>query len=130
MGDIKLNRVDGLPEWKGRKVETELQKRRAAKRARRFVMIEWGDLVPALHALDTDRATRLLLLLLLQDKLQRVRTKNGWIELVKHDLEAVDLADSNLTKWVVKLETLGLIEVQRRLGKRPLLRLIKLGNLS
>jgi hypothetical protein len=48
----------------------------------------------------------------------------GWVELVRHDLAVAALADSNLYKAVAELEALGLVEVQRRRGKRPLLRLI------
>jgi hypothetical protein len=42
MAAVEIDPIDGLPAWKGRKVATELQKRRAAKRACRFVMAEWG----------------------------------------------------------------------------------------
>jgi DNA-binding transcriptional ArsR family regulator len=83
---------------KGRKVEPEWRKRRKAKRDRYLV-------------------------LLLQRKLQRTQRADGWIELIRHRLEAVGLADSNLYKIVAKLEKAGLVEVQRRPGKRPLLRL-------
>ena len=58
MSVVKLNPVDGLPEWKGRKVVTERQKARVAKRAGRFIMIDWGDLVRGLRILGAGRATR------------------------------------------------------------------------
>ena len=51
MSVVKFNPVDGLPEWKGRKVVTERQKARVAKRAGRFIMIDWGDLVRGLRIL-------------------------------------------------------------------------------
>jgi hypothetical protein len=119
----KLNPVDGLPEWKGRKVVTERQKTRAAKRARRFVMVEWGWLTKALCTVDANRVVRLLMVLSLHEKLQRTSRAGGRIELVQHDLAAMRIADSHLSRDIAKLETLGLIEVQRRPGKRPLLRL-------
>ena len=121
--------VDGLPAWKGRKVVPEWRKRRTAKRGRRFVMVEWGQLAPALRALGTDRATRLFLVLHLLRRLLCAK-RTGWVELVRHDLEAAGLADGHLTRAVVKLEALGLVEVQRRPGKRPLLRLIDKGALG
>jgi hypothetical protein len=118
---VKLNPVDGLPEWKGRKIVTEVQKKRAAKRARRFVMVEWGRLMSIMDGLKFTRPQRLVFVLLLQENLQRTRANDGWIKLEQKDLLATGLADSDLYKAVAKLETLGLIEVQRRPGKRPLL---------
>jgi hypothetical protein len=119
--------VDDRPDRaiKGRKVTPEWRKRREAKRARRFVMVEWGELVPALQALGVNRAARLLMVLYLHANLKKVRATAGWIELVLHDLQAVGLGDNNLNRDVARLETAGVVEVQRRLGKRPLLRLIK-----
>jgi hypothetical protein len=125
MSVVKLNPVDGLPEWKGRKVVPEWRKRRDAKRARRFIMIEWGELAPALGALHFTRAQRLLFVLFLHRHLQRTHRQDGWTELERKDLVAVNLADSNLYKATHQLKTLGLVEVQRRPGKRPLLRLVK-----
>ena len=123
MSVVELNPVDGLPEFKGRKVVTERQKLRAAKRAQRFVMVGWGDLASALCALRTDHATRLYLVLHLHSKLRRSAARDGWVELVQHDLKATGLAGSNFCKAVAKLEAAGLVEAQRRPGKRPLLRL-------
>jgi hypothetical protein len=117
--------VDDLPDWaiRGCKVEPEWRKRRKAKRDRVFVVASWSELMPALQALGTDQATKLYLVLLLQRKLQRTRRADGWIELIRHRLVAVGLANNNLSKAVAKLEKAGLVEVQRRPGKRPLLRL-------
>jgi hypothetical protein len=119
--------ADDLPDWavKGRPVEPEWRKRRNAKRARRFVMIGWAELAPALCALGTDKATRLLLVLHLHERLQRARTNDGWIDLLLHDLKATELADGHLNRAVAKLERFGRVEVRRRSGKRPLLRLVK-----
>jgi hypothetical protein len=116
-----------IPDWaiKGRKITPEWRKRRAAKRTRRFVIADWGWLAPALRTIRSDRPTRLLLVLCLHAKLQRVAARGGWIELVRHDLDAAGLLDGNLYKVVARLETLGLIDVQRRPGKRPLVRLVK-----
>jgi hypothetical protein len=125
MSAAKLNPVDGLPEWKGRRVITEREKARTTKRARRFVMVGWGELVPIMVRLKFTRASRLLFVLLLHRNLQRVGHRDGWVRLERKDLASVGLADSNLTKAVAKLETAGLVEVQRRPGKRPLIRLVK-----
>ena len=108
---------------KGRPVEPEWRKRRNAKRARRFVMVEWGRLVADLSLLGAKRAIRLYLVLSLHRNLKKTRSGDGWIELVQHDLESVGLADSHLCRAVSDLESRGLVEVRRRLGKRPLLRL-------
>jgi DNA-binding transcriptional ArsR family regulator len=118
---VKLNPIDGLPEWKGRRVVTERQKARAAKRARRFVMVEWGELTAAFRTAGTDRATRLLAVLYLHRNLSK--NASGWIAPDQKDLIAIAIADSHLSRTVAKLEALGLVEVQRRPGKRPLLRL-------
>jgi hypothetical protein len=123
MSVVPLNPVDGLPEWKGRKVVTERQRQRAAKRARRFVMVEWGFLVSALNALKCGRAQRLFFVLLLHRNLRMTRTNDGWIGPAQKDLIAANLADRNLYKAVASLKRAGVIEVQRRPGKRPLLRL-------
>lgn len=118
--------VDDLPDWAipGRKVESEWRKKRAAKRARRFVMVGWGELASDMQAVGTDRATRLLMLLYLYARLQRVKTGGGWIELALHDLATVGLADKNFHRVVEQLETAGRIEVRRRPGKRPLVKLV------
>jgi hypothetical protein len=123
----EIDPVDNLPAWKGRRVVTRLQKERATKRARRFVLVEWGELVTAFGALGFGRAQRLFFVVLLHQNLKWVAANSGWVELAHADLAAVGLADSNLTKAVAKLETLGLVEVQRRPGKRPLLRLVTSG---
>jgi hypothetical protein len=120
----EIDPVDGLPVWMGRKVEPEWRKKRAAKRARRFVTVGWGELVPALHALKIGRAGRLLFVLYLHRNLTKAKANGGWIELVRHDLVAVGLADKHLCRDVAKLEAFGLVEVQRRSEKRPLLRLV------
>jgi hypothetical protein len=118
--------TDDCPDWaiQGRKVEPEWRKRRQAKRARRFVMIGWSELVAALSLLNTNRATKLFLVLHLRQRLQRTQTEDGWVKLVRHELEALGLANNNLSKPVMQLEAAGLVEVQRRPGKRPLLRLV------
>jgi hypothetical protein len=125
MAAVEIDPIDGLPAWKGRKVTTARRQRLQAKRASRFVMAEWGWLAPALCTLRADRATRLLLVLCLHTKLRRVADRAGWVELAQHDLKAVGLADDNLSRVVARLEALELVEVQRRPGKRPLLRLVK-----
>jgi hypothetical protein len=124
MSVVKLNPVDGLPEWKGRKIVTERQRRRAARRAQRFIMVEWGYLLSKLEALKLGRTQRLFFVLLLHQNLQKAQASNGWIMLERKDLAAAGIADSNLYKAVANLEALGLIEAQRRPGRRPLLRLI------
>ena len=121
----KLNPVDGLPEWKGRRVITERQRLRAERRARRFVMVEWGELVAIMTKLGLVRHVRLTFVLLLHRKMQATQTNDGWVELKRADLVDVGLADSNFSKATFQLEALGLVEVQRRPGKRPLLRLIE-----
>jgi transposase-like protein len=122
---LAIKNMGGESEVAWRAVLDDLLARGLAKRARRFVMAEWGWLASALCTLRADRATRLLLVLCLHVKLQRVADRAGWVELAQHDRKAVGLADSHLCRVVTKLETLGIVEVQRRPGKRPLLRLIK-----
>jgi hypothetical protein len=118
--------ADDLPDWaiRGRSIEPEWRKKRAARRARRFVMVSWEDLTVVARTLGMDRASRLFFLLCLRNKLTRTRSADGWIELALHDLAALDLADRNLGRVVARLERVGLVEVQRRSGKRPLLRLV------
>lgn len=125
MSVVKLNPVDGMPEWEGRKVVPEWRKRRDAKRAQRFVIVEWGWLTKTLRVVDANRATRLLMVLLLHEKLRRTKRADGWIELEQHDLAAMSIADGHFYRDVAKLGALGLVEVQRRPGKRALLRLAK-----
>jgi hypothetical protein len=125
MNETTLNPVDGLPEWKGRPVTTEVAKRRAAKRSRRFVMVGWSELATSLCAYGADQPTRLLMVIHLQARLQRTVAKRGWTELVHADLHSVGLVSCNLSKAVAKLEQAGVIEVRRRPGKRPLVRLVK-----
>jgi DNA-binding transcriptional ArsR family regulator len=122
MSVVELNPVDGLPEFKGRKVVSDRQKLRAEKRAHRFVMVGWGELAAACQAVDADRAVRLLMVLYLHRKLSRSR--DGWTLPEQKDLAALGIADRNLGRDVAKLEALGLVEVKRRPGKRPLLRLV------
>ena len=107
----------------GTPVVPEWRKRRDAKRARHFVMIEWGTLATDMHTLGMDRTSRLYLVLHLRARLRTTRTRDGWIELVRHELAAAGLADGNLSRDVATLEAAGLVEVRRRSGKRPLLRL-------
>jgi hypothetical protein len=118
--------VDDRPDWaiKGRKVEPEWRKRRKAKRARRFVMVEWGELARTLQIAGVNRTGRLLMVLYLHARLGSVQANGGWINPALHDLQAVGLGDGNLNRDVTQLEAAGLVEVQRRPGKRPLLRLI------
>jgi hypothetical protein len=61
----------------------------------------------------------------LHHNLQTVRANDGWVKLEQKDLIAMGIADNNLYRDVTRLEALGLIEVQRRPGKRPLLRLVE-----
>ena len=75
MSVVKLNPVDGLPEWEGRKVVTERRKATRGKTRPRFVMVEWGWLAKTLRVVDADRATRLLMVLLLHEKLRRTKTR-------------------------------------------------------
>jgi hypothetical protein len=117
------------PDWaiKGRVVRLGWRKRREAKRARRFITVGWAELTTAMYALRIGRVARLYLTLHLHARLKTTQTRDGWIELFKHELDAAGLADSHLSRDVTRLESVGLIEVQRRLGKRPLVRLIEPG---
>jgi hypothetical protein len=109
----------------GRAVVPEWRKRRDAKRAGRFVMVGLGELLPALATMKASKALRLFLAMCLQQKLRK--TRDGWIDIPRHDLISFDLDDRNYYRVVAQLEMLGLIEVCRRSGKRPLLRFIKRG---
>jgi hypothetical protein len=124
-GAPRSNPVDGLPEFPSRRVKLGVSKRRQAKRRRRFIMVEYGDLARELSVLKASRPVRLLLLLHLYTRLQKAKAKQGWVEPALHDLKAFGLADGHLSRSVIKLEQTGLVEVTRRHGKRPLLRLIE-----
>jgi hypothetical protein len=122
MSVVKLNPIDGLPDWTGRKVAPEWQKKRATKRGRRFLLVEWGELTFALGSIGADQTIRLLLTLYLHRNLSKVR--DGWIDPDQKDLTAVGIIRTKLWRTVARLEARGLIEVRRRPGKRPLLRLV------
>jgi hypothetical protein len=121
--------MNELPDWAipGKAVEPEWRKRREAKRADRYVIIILRELLPALSALKVDKATRLFWAICLHRKLTKATSRGGWVDVPQHDLVSFGLHDSNYYKTVAKLERLGLVEVQRRPGKRPLLRLLEAG---
>ena len=98
---------------KGRRVEPEWRKRRQVKRNRRFVKVDWGELAPTLVQLKTDHAVRLLNVLYLRRNLTTVKASDGWIELVRHELETVELLGGHLNRAVARLERAGVVEVQR-----------------
>jgi hypothetical protein len=114
---------DGWPpedDLRIRRVVTTAQRRRA-KRAQMFLRVPWSQLAEEMRAVGTDRATRLLAVLHLQNALDEPR--DGWVKLRPSLLKAVGLADDNFNRAVARLERGGLVKVEKRAGKRPLLRL-------
>jgi hypothetical protein len=88
-------------------------------------MIGLHQLLPALATMKVSKALRLFLAMCLQQKWRK--TRDGWIDIPRHDLISFDLDDRNYYRVVAQLEMLGLVEVNRRQGKRPLLRFLTNG---
>jgi hypothetical protein len=93
--------------------------------SRYYVRVQWAELAATMLKLNTDRATRLWILLKWQTKIEAYKNGNGWVRPHSYMLERLGLRDSHYSVVVDKLEQLGVIEVRReRRGKSPLLRLL------
>jgi hypothetical protein len=104
-----------------RKVETASHGQRKQRRAGLFVpAIPWLELTAALSRLSTSRAAALWLMLTLQSKLEG----GGWLKPRLSLLQEAGLADRKTrSRAISELERAGLVDVERRKGKAPLVRL-------
>lgn len=134
MPDV-FDSLDGPPKWwrgkpehwpspeKRRAVREEMVRARKARALSRwYVKLSWHELAGAMQALSTDRATRLWLLVKWQDRVEK--PDDGWLLPKRQLLASLELVGPNYGIVVNRLEERGLIEVQRRPGKQPWLRLI------
>ena len=106
-------------------VELPSARKRRTERADRFLLVDWPRLVALMQLAGTPGPFRLMMALLLQEKLGSVRTKDGWIEPRLSVLEDIGVAGPNYTHTLAALEDRGVIEVRRRRGKRALVRFVK-----
>ena len=134
MPDV-FDNLDDLPKWwrgkpehwpspeKRRAVRGEKAKARKVRALSRwYVRLSWHELARAMQSLSTDRATRLWLLVKWQTRVEK--SDDGWLLPKRQILAALELVGPNYGIVVNRLEERGLVEVQRRPGKQPLLRLI------
>jgi hypothetical protein len=105
-------------------VELECLKGVKRRRQQRFVLVPWGQLAAQMKALRVSPSGRLLMVLHLQKNLDATRADDGWIVPRNSILAEVDLAHRNFSRVLAQLEAAGLIEVQRRPGKRSKVRLV------
>jgi DNA-binding transcriptional ArsR family regulator len=98
----------------------------ATKRCRRkaYLHVEWNRVVDHLLAARADGRSRLLVALWHQSNL--TRPKGGWFKLQARLLAELGLGGSrsNVGRLLGDLEGAGIVELQRRPGKRALVRLI------
>jgi hypothetical protein len=92
---------------------------------KRFLLVGWSRLGALMRAERTTRSTRLLLVLLMQGKLDSVKKCDGWIEPQPGLLADAGLDRNHIGVVVAHLEKSGIIEVERRLGKRSRVRFLK-----
>ena len=121
--------------WRGKKGNwpSDEQRRQAREKrkttrkdktlSRLYIKLSWYQLATGMNALSTDRSTRLWLLLKWQTRVQG--PSYGWVEPTMYMLDALKLSGSHYNLVVNRLEKLGMVEVQRRQSKRPLLRLVE-----
>ena len=110
-------------EIRGRKVELTWEKRRRERKQRRYLHVAWPYLAHVVAGVfKTEQALCLWLVVVLQSVMERPR--DGWITPRRSFLGEMGLAHKHFDEVVARLECKGLIEVQRRPGKRALLRLI------
>jgi hypothetical protein len=110
-------------EIRGRKVEMAWEKRRRERKTRRYLHVAWPDLVRVVAGvLEVEQALRLWLVVTFQSTMEKPR--DGWVTPRRSLLAEMGLAHKHFDEVVGRLEHKGLVEVQRRRGKRPLLRLI------
>jgi DNA-binding MarR family transcriptional regulator len=86
-----------------------------------YLKLSWFELAEAMKALPMDRSSRLWLLLRWQAKVEG--SSGGWLLPQRYMIERLGLHGKNYDVVVDRLERRGLIEVQRRPGKRALVRL-------
>jgi DNA-binding transcriptional ArsR family regulator len=106
-----------------RKVETPAHRRRRRQRGKFFVPAsQWLEVAAALSRVSTSRAALLWHLLRMQSKIE----EEGWLVPRLSFLVEAGLGDRKArSRAVVELEQAGLVEVRRRSGKLPLLRLVE-----
>jgi hypothetical protein len=135
--DDVFSRLDreGPPEWwrgkaahwpsleRRRQIEKDKAKRRKEQTLSRwYFRLSWYDLAKDMRLLATDKATRLLFVVRWQTRVEKPR--GGWVLPKQQLLDALELSGKHHHRAVDRLERLGMVEVQRRSGKRPLLRFI------
>ena len=104
----------------GRAVETSVTRRRRERRGQRYLDIGWDVTAAAMVRMNADHAARLWLVIQLQTRLEQ--PADGWIKPRRQLLDQIELPHS-IRDVVTRLERVGLIEVQRHLNKRALVRL-------
>ena len=111
---------------KGRKITPEWRKRRAAKRTRRFVIADWGR-VGARAAHDKVGPSDAIALgpLSAPPNSSELQPEAAGSSLFAMTWTQPVCLTATSTKSSLGSKTLGLIDVQRRPGKRPLVRLVK-----
>jgi hypothetical protein len=125
--DDAFSTVEGLrlerTELPTRKVETSAHRPRARQRGKLFVpALPWLEVVTLVSRLSTSRAVLLWQLLRMQTKIEG----EAWLTPRLSFLAEAGLSDRKARgRAVAELEQAGLVEVRRRAGKLPLLRLVE-----
>jgi|ERR671919_322387 DNA-binding MarR family transcriptional regulator len=114
----------GIEEIETEDVELETIRRLKRWRAQRYIRISWSRMRTLMLAAGTDRSTRLLMVLVLLEKLDQVQSNAGWIKLRGHILKDLELDQTSFCAVVNRLEKKGVIETKRSPGKRPLIRML------
>jgi hypothetical protein len=108
-----------------RRFQTSQVRNRQRERATAlFLRIRWGELTSALKQITTDRSTRLWLALVMT----RMLDKSGpddWLVPRQWALRDLGIDGPHYSVALARLERQGVIEVDRRSGKRALVRLVK-----
>jgi len=99
------------------------EKRPRPALSRLYMRISWNELAAGMAVLSMDRCCRLWLLLDWQARVER--PKGGWVIPRAYMLEKIGLRGKHYSEVVSRLERLGVVEVERRVGKKALLRLTR-----
>jgi hypothetical protein len=118
-------RPDDIP---ATKVNTDARTKRQAVRDRLFIpSVAWPELAHAVAAGMSGRAMGLWLAIRMQAKLERT----GWVRVRAHLRESLGFTNRAAhSRAMAELERAGLIEVQRRKGFAPLVRLVQRATLE
>jgi hypothetical protein len=103
------------------RVITQTHLERMAKRSRKVLHVPLLELLEELSNLGASRAVRLWVVLRFLDMVN----KEEWLKLETNLLHAAGLDVPELCRCVARIEQSGRIEVQRRAGKKPSIRLIR-----